>query len=79
MKLIRWGIVASLSVMAGCDDISLAEQATTKTVGFYNSVRIVRLEGHDYVVARGNGIYVIHAHSCPCMKQGEASKEKYDE
>lgn len=78
MKLIRWGIVASLSVMAGCDNTSLEEQATMKNVGF--GVRIVRLEGHDYVMARGGyGISIIHAHSCPCMKQVEVSKEKYDE
>ena len=77
MKLIRWGIVASLSVMAGCDNTSLEEQATMKPVGFGNYVRVVRLEGHDYVMARGgDGICIIHAHSCPCMKQGEVTKEK---
>lgn len=77
----KWAIaVALMLVSTGCDDTSLAEQATTKKVGFGNYVRVVRLEGHDYVVARGgNGICVIHAHSCPCTKQGAVLKEKYDE
>ena len=67
----KWAMaVALMLVSTGCDNTSMEEQATTKNVGFGNYVRVVRLEGHDYVVARGgSGICVIHAHSCPCMSK----------
>jgi hypothetical protein len=68
-----WAIAVAL-MLVGCDDISLAEKATTKDMGSCGYLSVVRLEEHDYVVARGgNGICVIHAQSCPCMKQSEVT------
>lgn len=29
---------------------------------------VVSIEGHRYIIARGgDGIGIVHAHSCPCM------------
>lgn len=29
---------------------------------------VVLIEGHRYIIARGgDGISIVHAHSCPCM------------
>ena len=68
-RMVKWYVaIASIMVSVfilcmGCDVV----ESDTVNVGMDGHVRITRLQGHDYVVARGgNGIAIVHAASCQC-------------
>ena len=68
-RMVKWYVaiatvlVTAFVLCAGCD----VSEGNTVNVGMDGHVRIIRLQGHDYVVARGgNGIAVVHAASCQC-------------
>ena len=58
-------LVTALVCCNGCD---VAEGQMVST-GIDGHVRIVSLQGHDYVIAsNGRGIAIVHAASCQCLQ-----------
>ena len=55
-------LLLAIPVIMGCDD------EDTQRVGI-GSVRVVEVEGHDYVVLKmGYGGGIVHAESCQCKE-----------
>ena len=62
MKMKKLLLLLAIPVIMGCDD------EDTQRVGI-GSVRVVEVEGHDYVVLKmGYGGGIVHAESCQCKE-----------
>lgn len=62
MKMKKLLLLLAIPVIMGCDD------KDTQRVGI-GSVRVVEVEGHDYVVLKmGYGGGIVHAENCQCKE-----------
>ena len=61
-------LILACAAIAGCG-YPTAEDGTTTDKGWFVSIHVRKVRGHDYLVATygGRGVSVVHAASCPCM------------
>ena len=66
MKKLIFILIMTLCLsFTSCDDG--ANTPIIKIPHIYK-VYMVKIDNHDYLVAKGNGISIIHSESCPCKK-----------
>ena len=37
-------------------------------ISYEYKVYMLKIDNHDYLMAKGNGVSIIHSESCPCKK-----------
>ena len=64
MKKLIFILIMTLCLsFTACDEV-----ANTAINKISYRVDIVKIDNHDYLVAKGHGISIIHSESCPCNK-----------
>ena len=67
MKKLIFILIMTLCLsFTSCDNG--ANTPVCKLLYYKYSVYMVKIDNHDYLVAKGHGISIIHSESCPCKK-----------
>ena len=61
-------------IMTLCLSFTACDYGTNtpiSNISYIYKVYMVKIDNHDYLVAKGHGISIIHSESCPCKKNNK--------
>ena len=72
MKKLIFILIMTLCLsFTACDDSANTPISEISDISYRCKVYMVKIDNHDYLVARGHGISIIHSESCPCKKNNK--------
>ena len=69
MKKLIFILIMTLCLsFTACDD---SANTPVAEIPYLYKVYVIKIDNHDYLVAKGRGIGIIHSESCPCKKNNK--------